>query len=125
QAALPEPVVAMIASAPSVGAGERRCESASPQILECISAESVIRISGEVMANGLYADSEESHSCIVEFALEHSHYIDLVRQYSEQSETLAAEDFLEIAEDGFKVFSCLTDDELAQFQIAHAQNLVP
>ena len=75
QTNLPEPVFAMIASTPSVAGGELR--DVPPQLMACISAESLARLPGEVMAHGLGVTSDDSHACIVEFAVEHSHYVEL------------------------------------------------
>ena len=76
------------------------------------------------MARGMGATSDESRACIAEFSLAHSHYVELVRAYAEHAEDLSPEDFLEIAEDGFKLFSCLNDEELTTFQETYLPLLV-
>ena len=76
------------------------------------------------MARGMGTTSDESRACIAEFSLAHSHYVELVRAYAEHAEDLSPEDFLEIAEDGFKLFSCLNDEELATFQETYLPLLV-
>ena len=47
------------------------------------------------------------------------------KHFAEHAEDLSPEDFLEIAEDGWKIFNCLTDEELAQFQENYAPSMVP
>ena len=123
QANLPEPVFAMIANAPSVAGGE--LSAAPPQLMACISPESLGRIPAEVMVRGMGASSDESQACVVEFISAHSHYIELVRAFQDHAKDLSEADFLEIAEDGFKLFSCLTDEELAQFQQTYLPYLLP
>ena len=51
---------------------------------------------------------------MLDFVSAHGHYIELVQAFAEHAEDLSPEDFLEIAEDGWKLFNCLTDEELAQ-----------
>ncbi len=123
QANLPGPVFAMIASAPSVAGGE--LSSAPPELIECISPESLGLLPIEIMSRGIGASSDESHACVIDFAAEHAHYIELVQRFSENAESLSPEEFNEIAEDGFELFSCLTDEELAMFQETFAPYLVP
>ena len=71
------------------------------------------------------ATSDDSHASVIEFSLTHDHYVDLVRAYEEHAEDLSPEDFLETAEDGWKLFNCLTEEELALFQETYAPLLVP
>ena len=123
QASLPESVFTMIENAPSVAGGELR--AAPPELLECISNESLSYLPGEIMARSMGATSDESRACVTEFSLAHGHYVELVRAFAEQVEDLTEDDFVEIAEDGFKLFSCLTDEELAQFQATYMPMLVP
>lgn len=120
---LPEPVFAMIADAPSVAGGQLR--DAPPELLACISLESLSRIPAEVLALGMGAASEDSRACVFDFASAHGHYIELVQAFAEHAEDLSPEDFLEIAEDGWKLFNCLTDEELAQFQENYLPTMLP
>ena len=123
QTSLPEPLFAMIANAPSVAGGE--LQDAPPQLMACLSPESLIQIPGEIMARGMGATSDDSRACTIEFSLTHGRYVDLVRTYSEHAEDLSPEDFVEIADNGFKLFSCLTDEELVQFQEKYLPLLLP
>ena len=123
QANLPESVFAMIENVPSVAGGE--LSAAPPQLMECISDESLSLLPGEIIAHGMGAETDESHACVVAFSAEHGHYVESVRAFSDHAEDLTPEDFVEIAEDGFKLFSCLTDEELAQFQATYMPLLVP
>ena len=121
---LPEPVFAMIADAPSVAGGQLR--DAPPELLACISPESLSRIPAEILTLGMGVTSDDSRACVVlDFVSAHGHYIELVQAFAEHAENLSPEDFLEIAEDGWKLFNCLTDEELAQFQENYAPSMVP
>ena len=91
--------------------------------MACISAESLARIPGELVVLGMGATSDESRACVLDFVSEHGH--ELVRAFQEHAEDLSDDDFLEIAEDGWKLFSCLTDEELAQFQATYVPYLIP
>ena len=92
----------MIAGAHSVAGGEIR--DAPPQVLECISAGSLNRITGGILANSVGATSDASHACMVEFAANHSHYIGLARAAAADPEALTPEEYVELAEDDFKNF---------------------
>ena len=123
QTNIPKAVFTMIENAPSVAGGELL--DAPPQLMACISAESLARIPGEIVVLGMGATSDESRACVLYFVSEHGHYIELVRAFQEHAEDLSDDDFLEIAEDGWKLFSCLTDEELAQFQATYVPYLIP
>ena len=120
---LPEPVFAMIADAPSVAGGELANEP--PHVVVCISPESLSLIPGEILIHGMGATSEDSHACVLEFTSSHGEYVEPVRAFAEHVEDLSQEDFLEIAEGGWKLFSCLTDERLARFQETFAPLMVP
>ena len=120
---LPAPVFAMIADAPSIAGGELR--DAPPQMMACISAESLNRLPAEIMAHGLGAESEESIACIIDFTANHSHYIELTRTAAADPAALTPEQYVEIADDGWKVFSCMTEEELARFQKVYLPALLP
>ncbi|MCE2403807.1 MAG: hypothetical protein J4F43_01470 [Dehalococcoidia bacterium] len=123
KANLPGPMFSMIAGLPSVAGGELR--DAPPQVTECMSPESLNRITGGILANGLGAASDDSRACMIEFAGSHSHYIELARTAAADPGGLTDEEYLELVEDGLKVFSCMTEEELAQFQNTHLPFLVP
>ena len=120
---LPAPVFAMIADAPSVAGGELR--DAWLELLACISPESLSRIPAEILTLGMGATSDDSRACVVDFVSAHGHYIELVQAFAEHAEDLSSEDFLEIADDGWKIFNCLTDEELSQFQENYAPSMIP
>ena len=120
---LPAPVFEMIADAPSVGGGELR--DAPPELLACVSSESIGRIPGEVAALGIGATSEDSRGCMVDLISARGDYMELAGDFAERAEDLSAEESLEIAEDGRKLFGCLTDEELAEFQENYLPTMVP
>ena len=122
RANLPGPVFAMIAGMPSVAGGELR--AAPPELIACISAESISGISGRVMAKGMGADSEDSRTCLIEFSIVHTRFSDLMRTASTNPTALSTEDYVEIAEDGWSIFNCLTVEELSLFQKTYMRYLV-
>ena len=123
QANLPAPVFAMIAEAPSVGDGELR--DAPPELLACVSPESLSRVPAEVLALGMGATSEESRACVLDLASANGDYVELLEALSEDAEDLSPEESIEIAEGGSRLFNCLTDKELAQFQENYLPTMLP
>ena len=123
QTNLPASVYAMIENAPSVAGGE--LQAAPPQLTECLTAESLARLPAEILIHGLGATSEGSHDCVIAFVGEHGHYIELVRRLAESAESLSEEEFVEIADDGFKLFNCMNEEELGQFQRTYLPLFVP
>ena len=90
-----------------------------------ISPASLSRIPAEILTLGMGATSDDSRACVVDFVSAHGHYIELVQAFTEHAEDLSSEDFLEIADDGWKLFNCLTDEEFAQFQENYAPSMIP
>ena len=123
QANLPASVFAMIADTPSVGGGELR--DAPPELLACMSAESLGRIPAEIVILGMGAASEESRACVVDFVSTHGRFIELVQTYAEYAGIPSPEDSQVLAEGGSTLFACLTDEELAQFQEDYAPSMIP
>ncbi len=123
KANLPEPVFAMIAGAPSVAGGQ--LQSAPPQLLACISPESLASLPAEVLAQALGATSQESRDCILAFTAEHTEYIELARKASADTSALTPDEYAELAEDGWRVYSCLTKEELSQYQVTYMPVLAP
>ena len=85
---------ATIANAPSVAGGELR--DAPPQLMACLSAESLSGITGEVLAHNMGFTSDDSHACVIEFSLTHAHYVELVRTASADPTALTPEEYLEL-----------------------------
>ena len=120
---LPAPVFAMIAEIPSVGGGELR--DAPPELLACLSAESISRIPAEAIALGIGATSEDSRGCVIDLISARGDYMDLLEDFAVRAEDLSPEESLEIAEDGRKLFDCLSDEELAEFQVIYLPTMLP
>lgn len=123
KASVPEALFDMIASAPSVAGGE--LQDAPAEILDCISPQSTNQMFGGVLAKGMGATSAESRACMVEFAADHSHYMELARTAAADPAALTEEENAELTEDGLKVFSCMSVEELASFQNTYLPRLVP
>ena len=122
---LPESLYTSIANSPSVGGTE--LQDAPPEFFACLSPETLGRLPGEVLAYSLGATSTESRACVVDFLQTHSHFLQL------DVATLLAKDLteeenaevLEAAQDGWRLFSCMTEEELARFQETYLPLLVP
>ncbi len=89
------------------------------------SIENLSRISAETLALGVGAVSEDSRSCVLDFAYANGQFLGLVHEFAEPVADPTPEDSLEIAEGGSKVFNCLTDEELEQFQAKFLPTLLP
>ena len=113
---------ATIANAPSVAGGELRDDP--PQLMACLSAESLSGITGEVLAHNMGVTSDDSHACVIEFSLTHAHYVELVRTASADPTALTPEEYLELAEDGWELFNCMTEEDLALFQESYLPLMV-
>ena len=60
--------------------------------------------------------SDESRSCLFDFAMNHPHYVSLVNPDTFDPSVMTPEQVLEIADDGVRMYSCLNDDELRRMQ---------
>ncbi len=89
------------------------------------SIEDLSRISAETLALGVGAVSEDSRSCVLDFASANGQFLGLVHEYAGPVANLNPEDSLEIAEGGSKVFNCLTVEEIEQFQEKYLPSLLP
>ena len=121
---LPAPAFAVIADAPTITGSKLR--DSPPEMLACISPESLSRIPAEILALGMGATSEESRACVASLFSAPGNFMELARSFfDERAEDLSPEDFLDIAEGGSRLFSCLTDEELAQFQERYLPTMLP
>ncbi len=89
------------------------------------SVENLSRISAETLALGVGAVSEDSRSCVLEFASANGQFLGLVQAFAEHAQDQSPNDSLEIAEGGSKLFNCLTDEELERFQEKYLPTLLP
>ena len=123
QTNLPAPVFATIADAPSVAGGE--LQAAPPELLACISAESLGRIPSEILTHSMGVTSEASRACVLDFASAHGQYVELVQGLAAQAGDVSSEDSLDVAEGGERLINCLTDEELEQFQEKFLPTMLP
>ena len=63
-------------------------------------------------------------SCILDFAVEHPHLFEAARVGTFDPSAMSEEEFVEIVDDGLRLFNCMTDDELRLMQRAAAIALV-
>ena len=82
----------------------------------CITPEGYIEVFVAITASQGGGLSDESLSCVADFAREHTHYVALINPYSYDPSAMAPSDFVEIADDGLRVWDCLTDDEIRRMQ---------
>ena len=59
-------------------------------------------------------------SCILDFAVEHAHFFEAARVGTFDPSAMSQEEFVEIVEDGLRIYDCMTDDELRLMQRAAA-----
>ena len=67
--------------------------------------------------------SEENGSCINNFAVEHPHFFELARVGTYDPSTMSEDEFVEIVENGLRIYNCMTDNELRAIQNASAHAL--
>ena len=67
--------------------------------------------------------SEESGDCIKNFAVEHPHFFELTRVGTFDASATSEDEFVEIVEDGLRLYHCMTGDELRAMQKASAHAL--
>ena len=89
----------------------------------CLSTESYISIFVTVSSARLGGLSEATRGCLADFAGEHDHYIFLAINLGDVASTLTEDEFVERAEDGERIFACLSEDELRNMQISLAETL--
>ena len=82
----------------------------------CITPEGYIEVFVAITASQGGGLSDESLSCVADFAREHPHYVALINPDSYDPSAMAPSDFIEIADDGLRLWDCLTDDEIRRMQ---------
>ena len=60
--------------------------------------------------------SEESLSCVVDFAREHQHYVALINPDSYDPSAMSPSEYAEIGDDGLRLWQCLSDEEIRRMQ---------
>ena len=88
----------------------------SDSVTACISEESYVPIFVSVIGSQTGGLSDNSRTCITEFASEHPRYIALVNPTSFDFSSTSVEDLVEIADNGIKMWECFTDEELLRMQ---------
>ena len=86
----------------------------------CISDESYAPIFVAITETRSGTLSEETRSCLAEFALDHPHYTALIRLHDYDSSGLSHDEYIEIAAAGLEVWQCMTEEELLVLQNANA-----
>ena len=124
---LTESVFALIFETPSIAdiTSATATANATPQIESCVSPETLVRVSGEILAHGFGMTNPDSITCTVEFSAAHPDYGGWLNQAAINPLTMSQEDFLELAAVTFKVFECMDDEELAWFQRSTLPILAP
>ncbi len=60
--------------------------------------------------------SEESLSCVADFARSHPYYVALINPDAYDLSTMDPSEISEIADDGLRLWECLSDDEIRRMQ---------
>ncbi|MCY3887329.1 MAG: hypothetical protein OXG19_06440 [Chloroflexi bacterium] len=88
----------------------------SESLRECITPEGYVQIFVAMSVSQAGGLSEESVSCLTDFAREHPHYVALIDPDSYDLSAMSAAEIAEIADDGLKTWSCLSDEEIERMQ---------
>ena len=83
---------------------------------DCITPEGYVQIFVAMSVSQAGGLSEESISCLTDFAREHPHYVALIDPDSYDLAAMSAAEIAEIAGDGRRTWDCLTDEEIARTQ---------
>lgn len=89
----------------------------SDALTDCISDEGEVAVFVSIFASSSGDTlSDETLSCLADFAREHPHYRALINAHAYDPSTMDPEDFAEIASDGLKTWACMTDEEIQRSQ---------
>ena len=88
----------------------------SDSLANCITEEGYVNVFVAITASQGGGLSEESLSCVADFAREHQHYVALINPDSYDLSTMAASEVTEIADDGLRMWQCLSDEEIRRMQ---------
>ena len=89
---------------------------ASESVANCITEEGYVNVFVAITASQGGGLSEESLSCVADFARERQHYVALINPDSYDLSTMAASEVTEIADDGLRMWQCLSDEEIRRMQ---------
>ena len=88
----------------------------SESLRECITPEGYVQIFVAMSVSQAGGLSEESQACLTDFAREHPHYVALIDPDSYDLSAMSAAEIAEIADDGLRTWSCLSDEEIERMQ---------
>ena len=103
--------------------GSRQPGQSSSAATPCMTDETYGRILITMLSLQLGGVSEESGNCIKNFAVKHPHFFELARVGTFDPSMVSKGEFVEIVEDGLRIYNCMTDDELRAIQKASAHAL--
>ena len=95
----------------------------SDSVTACIPPESYVPIFVSVIGSQTGGLSDNSQACITEFASGHPDYVALVNPTLLDFSSTSVEDLVEIADNGVKVWECLTDEEILRMQKVYTSAL--
>ena len=88
------------------------------KVIHCIDPATELEIFVQGLTWGLGEFSEDSLECLRGFAEENPQYVTLVRSGIENMRTMDADEFVSIVDAGLGQYTCMTDQELQNIQIA-------
>ena len=88
----------------------------SEALAACITEEGYVQVFVAITASQGGGLSDESLSCVADFARNHPHYVALINPDSYDPPAMAPADLVEIADDGVRMWNCLTNEELQRMQ---------
>ena len=89
---------------------------ASESVAECITPVGYLEIFLFITDSQGGGLSEESLSCVADFAREHQHYVALINPDSYDPSAMSPSEYAEIGDDGLRLWQCLSDEEIRRMQ---------
>ena len=82
----------------------------------CMTEDTYARILITMLGPQVGGLSEETSTRIKQVAAKHPHFFELARAGTYDAEAMSQDQFVEIVEDGLRLYHCMTDDELRALQ---------
>ena len=87
-----------------------------PEIRACLSEQGTAGLFVHVFAVQLGGVSDETHSCLSDFANAHPHYVEVLSSGPAAAAALGTDAIAELGDDAIRFFDCLTSEELGRYQ---------
>ena len=88
----------------------------SDAVADCMSDEAYVRSFVTITETTVVGLTDETRACVEEFARGHPHYTALINAHAYDPSTTDPAELAEIASDGLKTWTCMTDEEIQRSQ---------